>query len=52
MRRVYNNSLRIIRGGSWHDSASYRRSAIRYYGLPDGSGGNLGFRVALVRKGR
>ncbi|MBO7108112.1 MAG: formylglycine-generating enzyme family protein, partial [Verrucomicrobia bacterium] len=41
-------SGRVMRGGSWYDSASYCRSALRYYFNPDGSGSVIGFRVALA----
>ena len=38
----------VIRGGSWHDSAKYCRSASRFNLIPTTRGSNLGFRVALV----
>ena len=37
-------SLRVIRGGSWHDSASYCRSATRYSLSPSSHSYSLGFR--------
>jgi formylglycine-generating enzyme required for sulfatase activity len=43
-----SGSRRVVRGGSWHSSASVCRSAFRYSRTPGSFGGNLGFR--LVRK--
>jgi formylglycine-generating enzyme required for sulfatase activity len=39
---------RVLRGGSWYDTAWYCRSAFRYWSRPDGRGRNGGFRVCLV----
>ena len=41
-------SIRVLRGGSWHDYASLCRSAFRYRIDPDGSYYSYGFRVALA----
>ena len=42
-----NSSTRVIRGGSWNDSASYCRVANRYYYSPGGRSNNLGLRLAF-----
>ena len=42
-------SYRVLRGGSWSDSASYTRSASRFFNTPTGGSSNLGFRVARTR---
>jgi formylglycine-generating enzyme required for sulfatase activity len=42
------NPVRVIRGGSWINSAGYCRSAIRDRDRPDNRYRNLGFRVCLV----
>ena len=39
-------SLEFYRGGSWYDSAGRVRAALRGASPRDGSGGNLGFRMA------
>jgi len=39
---------RVIRGGSWRDSAEYCRCSYRDGGVPVSRSGNLGFRVVLV----
>jgi formylglycine-generating enzyme required for sulfatase activity len=41
---------RVVRGGSWFDSARYARSAYRDADHPGIQGINLGFRCALVRE--
>jgi formylglycine-generating enzyme required for sulfatase activity len=41
-------SLRVIRGGDWHNYAADCRSAYRYAYDPDGGNGDLGFRVVLA----
>ena len=40
-------SHRVYRGGSWGDSASHCRSAIRYWGTPASRYASIGFRLAL-----
>ena len=40
---------RVLRGGSWLNSAWYCRSAYRNWNWPDARFGSLGFRVCLVR---
>ena len=40
-------SFRVVRGGSWPDSAVYCRSAVRYRSAPDYLSDNIGFRLAL-----
>ena len=40
-----SGSTRVLRSGSWFSNAGYCRSAIRYYGRPDGTGSYVGFRV-------
>jgi len=40
-------SSRVFRGGSWNYSASYCRSAFRYYDFPDYDWGNVGFRLVV-----
>ena len=44
----YNNSgsLRVFRGGSWNDDATYTRVANRSNYSPTGTNDNLGFRIA------
>lgn len=37
---------RVIRGGSWSDTAYYCRSGVRLFALPDFKGQLIGFRVA------
>ena len=39
--------MRVGRGGSWFDSRGYARCACRGRDLPDGGGGDLGFRLVL-----
>jgi formylglycine-generating enzyme required for sulfatase activity len=39
--------LRVMRGGSWFDQASYARCAARRRGLPDGLWSSMGFRVCV-----
>ena len=41
-----SGSGRVIRGGSWLNHSSSCRSADRYSAWPDGTGNNLGFRLA------
>ena len=43
---VVAGTLRVLRGGSWINSAEYLVSAGRYYGVPDDRYVSLGFRVA------
>jgi len=38
-------SYRVLRGGSWCNTASYCRAAIRYSNTPGFRGGNFGFRL-------
>jgi formylglycine-generating enzyme required for sulfatase activity len=40
-----SGSIRVYRGGGWHDSARYCRSANRYWQTPVIGSNNLGFRV-------
>ena len=42
------NTSRVLRGGSWLDSAGYARCAQRYYFRPGATGGTFGFRCARV----
>lgn len=42
-----NNSLRLIRGGSWNNSPVLCRSAIRNRYQPDASSNSVGFRVVV-----
>lgn len=37
---------RVIRGGSWDDTAYYCRSGVRLWALPSFKGGLIGFRIA------
>ena len=37
---------RVLRGGSWLDSAQSQRDAVRYYGTPTYTSGYVGFRCA------
>ncbi len=39
-------SSRVFRGGSWSFSATYCRSAVRYYGSPDDRSNIVGFRLS------
>jgi len=39
-------SSRVVRGGSWHDTAEKNRVASRFNGSPSYCGYNIGFRVA------
>ena len=43
-----SGQYRVLRGGSWYNSASYCRVASRDYNTPDNRGGDGGFRVVLV----
>ena len=43
-----SGSIRVYRGGGWHDDAWYCRVSFRDGDLPGGRYGDLGFRVALV----
>ena len=45
-RGASSGSSRVFRGGSWADGTDYVRSSYRYYYPPDGTGNNIGFRVA------
>jgi formylglycine-generating enzyme required for sulfatase activity len=38
-------SHRVIRGGSWYDSAGYIRSSARYFYVPSGRSMGIGFRI-------
>ena len=40
------SELRVIRGGSWRDSAAFARVATRHSNSPDYHDGKIGFRVA------
>ena len=42
-----SGSLRLLRGGSWNFDAGLCRSASRYWAVPGGRHGNLGFRPVL-----
>ncbi|MDY0296013.1 MAG: bifunctional serine/threonine-protein kinase/formylglycine-generating enzyme family protein [Acidobacteriota bacterium] len=42
-----SGSLRVVRGGSWGDYASFCRSASRFYGHPSNRGLFLGFRPVM-----
>ncbi len=42
-------AARVLRGGSWDDSAGFCRSASRNDGQPDGQGSFIGFRCARVQ---
>ena len=44
---AFSGSNRVLRGGSWSLDARNCRSANRYYFGPGGTGGSLGFRLAL-----
>jgi formylglycine-generating enzyme required for sulfatase activity len=44
-RGASSGSHRVLRGGSWYDSAQNLRSAYRYYDTPSVRGGNVGFRL-------
>ena len=39
-----NDANRVIRGGSWNNTASYARVAVRYDNAPTDRGSYLGFR--------
>jgi formylglycine-generating enzyme required for sulfatase activity len=43
-------AFRVVRGGSWYSVARYCRSAGRNNNVPDGTGPNFGFRLALDSK--
>jgi formylglycine-generating enzyme required for sulfatase activity len=43
-----NHAQRVLRGGSWFDSAAHCSSAIRFWIGADDWSGNFGFRVAVV----
>jgi formylglycine-generating enzyme required for sulfatase activity len=42
-----SGAYRVLRGGSWDDSAPYCRVAFRYYDVPSGRDYRHGFRVVL-----
>jgi formylglycine-generating enzyme required for sulfatase activity len=44
-------SIRVIRGGGWDNVAAFCRSANRFWDVPSGRDGSLGFRVALSSSG-
>ena len=44
------SDYQVLRGGLWYNSASDCRSASRNAYGPDDSYGDVGFRMALVRK--
>jgi len=44
---AYSGSYRVIRGGSWFNSASYGRSSRRIYYTPSNRINNLGLRLSL-----
>ena len=44
-REIQNNSLRVIRGGSWLDKPQNCRSAFRHYAAPESKADNIGFRL-------
>ena len=48
-RKLGRNQARVLRGGSWFNSASFCRSAFRDRDWPFESGRSVGFRVCLVR---
>jgi len=41
-----SGSSRVLRGGSWDVNSYDCRASVRYYGIPDGSSVDVGFRVA------
>ena len=41
-----SGSGRVLRGGSWYNFSSSCRASVRYEGVPDGLGSDVGFRVA------
>ena len=43
----YDGSYRVVRGGSWCDSARFCRSSYRYYESPGNRGSFLGLRLSL-----
>jgi formylglycine-generating enzyme required for sulfatase activity len=42
---AYLGTHRVIRGGSWYDSAAYIRSAFRYFCIPSNKNIAVGFRI-------
>ena len=44
--KVQTHNARVLRGGSWLDSARDLRVAYRAWGTPTGTGANVGFRCA------
>ena len=44
-----DGDLRVIRGGSWHDPAGFRRPAARSHSRRDTRSSRIGFRVVLAR---
>jgi Sulfatase-modifying factor enzyme 1 len=48
---VISGSNRVMRGGSWNNSARNCRSAIRNRNSPDNRNDNLGFRLARAQQG-
>lgn len=47
-----SGASRVLRGGSWDDSASYCRTADRDFDSPDSRDNDVGFRLALGSAGR
>jgi len=45
-----NDSIRVIRGGSWYSDSQYVRSAIRSGNFPVNGIGNLGFRLLRTKE--
>ena len=45
-----NDSLRVLRGGSWNDVPAYCRSAYRSRDIPAGRHYDYGFRVVVLAR--